>query len=63
MDISPSRQLNLSNSLSSQQLKAYLQELDKRITNLEEGMNAAKTKDTVRRTRATKGSGKDVSSS
>jgi len=63
MDISPARQLSISNSLNEQQMKEYLQALDKRITALEENLNVPKTKDTIRRTRVNKDSGKDVSSS
>ena len=63
MEISPARQLSINNSLSVQQMKEYLKELDQRITALEENLNVPKTKDTIRRTRVNKASGKDVSSS
>ena len=62
MNISPARQISLNNKLSGNQLNTYLQSLDQRISKLEESMNGTKPKDTVRRSRTTKGSGKDVPS-
>lgn len=63
MDISPARQLNLNNSLSSNQVNNYLRDLEKRVTALEEKANGSKAKDAVRRTKPSKGSGSNVSSS
>ena len=62
MDISPARQLGLSNSLNTTQLNKFLQELDNRLKKVEEQLNA-ESKNTIRRSRSSKGSGEDVSSS